>query len=152
MRRLVVGTLLLAACSSQPEPAGLTIGEGNISAAAIVSMGNAAATAWPSDPILIRSAVIRGDSLHIEAEHGGGCGRHGYALIVGPAWMESFPVQIGARLAHDANGDPCRALLRPRLAFSLLPVRDAYRDAYGATSATVVIHLHPHGEPLEYRF
>lgn len=148
----VVAVALSAACSSQQEPAGLTTGDGPISAAAIVATDASAVDAWPADPILIRSAVVRGDSLHIEAEHGGGCARHGYALVVGPAWMESFPVQVGARLAHDANGDRCRALLHPVMAFSLVPVRDAYRAAYGAASATVVINLQPGAHRVEYRF
>lgn len=148
----IVGSLLLAAaCGSSRDPAGLTSGDGSVAAAAIVETGGED-RAWPTDPILVRTAAIRGDSLYLEAEHGGGCATHAYGLVVGPAWLESYPVQIGGVLAHDANGDHCRALLRPSLAFSLVPVRDAYRQMYQQTSGTIVINLQPGGHRLEYRF
>lgn len=153
-RPLLTTLALIASCStSQPnEPVVLTHGRDTVRAAAVMSSSVIDLARWPRDPLVIRSAEVRGDSLYIAAEHGGGCNDHRYGLVIGPTWMESIPVQVDAYVAHEANGDPCDALLRPSFAFSLLPLREAYRHAYRSASGTVTLNLHPGRIAVDYRF
>jgi hypothetical protein len=109
-------------------------------------------TDLPSDPIAIDSARVEGDLLVAMVTHGGGCAHHTYQLVIGSAWMESFPVQVGARIAHNANGDNCRALLRPSLRMSLRPLADAYRASYHQDHGTVSILLSGTTGTLLYKF
>src|SRR5262245_60510158 len=78
------------------------------------------------DPYQIEQARIEKDTLYINVVHGGGCRKHEYGFVAFSGWMESFPVQVRAVLAHDANGDLCKALLRNQLRFDLTPLREAY--------------------------
>jgi len=109
-------------------------------------------TGLPNDPIAIDSARVDGDTLVAVVTHGGGCTNHTYQLVIGSAWMESFPVQVGARIAHNANGDNCRALLRRSLRMSLRPLADAYRASYHQDHGTVSILLSGAPETLLYKF
>jgi len=110
------------------------------------------ATPWPTDPVSVSEARVVGDSLHLVAEFGAGCRPHEFALVIGPGWRESYPVQVDALVSHNANGEMCRALGRRSLAFSLLPVRDAYRRAYRADTGTVALMLRPSGGTVRYAF
>lgn len=109
------------------------------------------------DPASIVEAEIVGDVLRLQVTHGGGCRDHAFSLYGGGAWMESAPVQTTVTLAHDARGDPCRAVVGRELRFDLTPLRDAYRRAYG-DRGPLVIHVVEPGGPqasrhtLTYRF
>lgn len=105
---------------------------------------------WPSDPWTFVAHEIQGDTLSLEVRYGGGCREHRFALLVDPAFMESFPVQVAARLAHDADGDPCRALLTRTLRFDLSPLREHFQASYGPGRGTVVIGLG--GRRITYTF
>ncbi|MGH7469241.1 MAG: hypothetical protein ACRENP_14895 [Longimicrobiales bacterium] len=113
---------------------------------------------WHADQLVIDSASIASDVLHVHVHHGGGCARHAYAAVAYNGWLESNPVQVGAFLAHNANRDPCDALLNAHLRFDLVPLRDAYRKSYGPAAAELVIQLAEafpwnHGPvTLRYRF
>jgi hypothetical protein len=102
---------------------------------------------WRHDAFEYVESRIAGDTLEVAVRYGGGCARHDFALLVVPVFMESFPVQMRGSLAHDAHGDPCRAIVGSRLRFDLTPLRDAYRKAYGAGPAT--IHLSIAGWPAQ---
>lgn len=106
----------------------------------------------PNDAITIDSARVVGETLVAFVSHGGGCAEHSYQLAIGSAWMESFPVQVRARVAHNANGDPCRALLRRELLMSLRPLQDAYREAYKQQHGSVSIQLVGATAPLLFVF
>ena len=106
----------------------------------------------PNDAITIDSIRVAGDTLVALVSHGGGCADHTYQLVIGTAWMESFPVQVRARIAHDANGDVCRALLRRTLRMDLLPLAAAYRAAYHQQQGTVDIQLPGPTPGLRYVF
>lgn len=152
LRRLLgtAAAIVLAACSSMADP---DIIRGpptyTIDLQGTVVTGDAG---LPSDPITIDSARVDGDTLAVAVTHGGGCASHTYQLVIGTAWMESFPVQVGARIAHNANGDNCRALLRKNLRMSLRPLADAYRASYHQQHSTVSIHLPGATGPLLYKF
>jgi hypothetical protein len=55
--------------------------------------------------------------------------------------MESYPVQVGVKLAHDANGDNCKALLSRVLRFDLSPLKAAYSASYQATSGIMKLNI-----------
>jgi len=115
--------------------------------ASIVHVGDVPA-GLPDDPATIVSAAVEGDSLALEVRYGGGCEEHGFALYASDAFMESEPVQVGVTLAHDAKGDPCRALLTRDLKFDLAPLREAYRRQY-RRNGTIVLQLRSPGGGTE---
>jgi hypothetical protein len=78
---------------------------------------------WRHDAYALVSARVEGDTLHVAVEYSGGCATHEFALLVSPSFMESYPVQMAGSLAHDAGGDPCRALVGSRLELDLSPTR-----------------------------
>jgi hypothetical protein len=96
----------------------------------IVITPDADAPQWPSDPVTIHAVEVKGDSLELTVSYGGGCGDHSFMLLADAAWMESYPVQTGVRLAHDAKGDACEALLTRVLRFDLSPLKAAYAASY----------------------
>ena len=106
----------------------------------------------PNDEISIDSAHVIGDELVAVVSHGGGCSEHTYQLVIGSAWMESSPVQVRARLAHNANGDPCRALLRRELNIDLRPLANAYNATYRQAHGSVSIQLTGTTAALLYTF
>jgi hypothetical protein len=105
---------------------------------------------WPASRWSYVAHRVEGDTLSLDIQYGGGCAEHRFALLVDPVFMESQPVQLFARLAHDAGGDQCRALLGRTLRFDLSRVRRHYAASYGAGAGTVVIGLE--GQPITYTF
>lgn len=101
---------------------------------------------WPADPIRIEEAALAGDTLTLSVRYGGGCREHTFALVGDGAWMESYPVQTSALLAHDADGDLCRAYIARELRFDLTPLREAYARLYGPGPAVLVLHIRS-GDP-----
>jgi hypothetical protein len=138
----LICTLGLAACEDSTSPVRYNGPEttGRIQVALQTEPGR-----WHADQLVIDSARIVADTLIVHATHGGGCARHGYAAVAWNGWLESFPVQVGVVLAHDANNDPCDALLQPTLRFDLTPLREAYDVAYrrgaGSGPAELIIRL-----------
>lgn len=98
----------------------------------------------PSDPATIESASVAGDALTVQVSYGGGCREHHFALYAPAVFLESLPVQTPLTLAHDAQGDPCRALVGKELRFDLTPLRLAYERSYGA-GGTIVLNLRAPG-------
>jgi len=105
---------------------------------------------WPADPWTYLAHRVNGDTLVLDIQYGGGCAEHRFALLIDPAVMESQPVQGVARLAHDAGGDMCRALLTRTLRFDLSNLRQRYGAAYGGSGGTVLIGLA--GQQIRYTF
>lgn len=105
---------------------------------------------WPADPWTYVAHRVIGDTLSLDIQYGGGCAEHRFALLIDPAFMESQPVQVVARLAHAAGGDMCRALLMRTLRFDLSSLRQRYVAAYGSGPGTVVIGLA--GQQIRYTF
>jgi len=88
-----------------------------------------------------RAPQLAGDTLTLPIQYGGGCRVHRFGLLIDPAFRESHPVQVTARLAHDADGDLCRALLGQDLRFDLSPLRRRYQAAYGPGPGEIHILL-----------
>lgn len=110
-----------------------------------------ASAVWPSDSITITSHRLAGDTLVLQVQYRGGCRDHGFQLLAADAWMESYPVQVAGRLAHDAKGDSCKALVQRELRVSLAPLKEAYRSAYQASSGRIAYQLRGAGTVL-YEF
>jgi hypothetical protein len=105
---------------------------------------------WPMDPWTYASHMLDGDTLTLSIRYGGGCRVHRFALLVDSAFRESHPVQVSARLAHDADGDLCRALLSEDLRFDLAPLRRHYQEGYGPGPGAIAIFLE--GRRITYAF
>lgn len=148
---LLVLSLLASGCfasgPSEPTSGLLTTADG-INPILLVPAGTP--HRWPMDPWSYLSHRVEEDLLTLHIQYGGGCRDHRFALLVDPAFMESHPVQVAARLAHDADGDPCRALVGRTLRFDLTPLKEHYRNAYGPGPATVILQLA--GQPIAYDF
>lgn len=95
----------------------------------------------PSDDILIEEASLSGSFVEVTASHSAGCADHSYGLCYDREWAESYPVQIGLRLMHDAHGEPCEALQTIDLAFDLGPLEEAYNDAYQSDGGAIALSL-----------
>lgn len=145
----VVCFTLLAACGKEPSGSGAP---NAMADGAVNEVSDMTSPAWPSDPLTIQSATITGDVLHATVNFGGGCARHRIALLIGHVFLESHPVQVHARLAHDANGDMCEALLTRTLTFDLTPLKRRYRASYGGGSAAIIINLSGLPRSLRYDF
>ncbi|CAG0993840.1 hypothetical protein RHDC4_02690 [Rhodocyclaceae bacterium] len=96
---------------------------------------------YPADAVTIVSATIDGDTLNLTVSYGGGCSDHAFGMLAGTAWMESYPVQIGMRLAHDAHGDACDALLTRTLRFDLTPLKTAYAASYHSATGIMTLRI-----------
>ncbi|WP_417916182.1 hypothetical protein [Candidatus Electronema sp. JC] len=71
------------------------------------------------DFITIESAGLKGDKLIIDVRYGGGCAPHTFQLDWDGMFLKSKPMQVVLRLSHNANDDPCKAILSERLQFDL---------------------------------
>lgn len=107
----------------------------------VIITTDAGAPHWPSDPVTIHAVEVKNDSLELTVSFGGGCRDHVFMLLTDAAWMESYPVQVGARLAHDAKGDACKALLSRVLRFDLSPLKAAYNESYHTTTGIIRMHV-----------
>ena len=119
---------------------------------AVAVVANVNDARWPQDAVMIESAAVLGDTLRLTERYGGGCRPHRVALLIGNAFMESYPVQVHARLAHDASGDMCKALLTRNQDFDLTPLKRRYRASYGAGAGVVVLNLAGYSGPVRYAF
>ena len=151
---LLLLALALTACRSGPsaDPSGPT---DSSASSVVVHAGKvviAEESGWKADPVTIASASIRGDSLQLVVRYGGGCREHAFTLVVAPAWMESYPVQASALLAHDAGGDNCKALIEKSLGFDLSPVKARWRAGYGQGAGKISLSLRPSGVSVLYEF
>jgi hypothetical protein len=97
------------------------------------------------DAAIIDSARVTQDVLQVFVQYGGGCRTHQFALISSGIFLESYPVRLGLRLAHDAQGDPCRAIKASVERFDLRPVRQAYQASYGQ-GGPIILELREPGQ------
>jgi hypothetical protein len=148
----LLGFVMLAACAHPdtvgPEDrAAWTTGENRASVQLVVNSSR-----WRQDAYEFIEMHVDGDRLDVTVRYGGGCREHEFALLVNPAFLESYPVQMHGVLAHDAKADACRALIQKTLQFDLNPLQRAYRAAYQTNTGR--IHLRVAGWPpvVEYSF
>ena len=101
------------------------------------------------DPANIQGASMDGDRLSLRVTYSGGCWAHELDLYGSTAFLESYPVQADVFLSHDAKDDPCDALIREQLFYDLLPLKQAYHQAYGP-EGPLLLRIHEPGatEPV----
>ena len=101
-----------------------------------------ACRAEEGDPYTITAAAIVADELRLTLQASGGCAEHDWTLCwPDGTFMESWPVQARLDVLHDDHDDPCDAIVSEDRAFDLSPLRDAWREAYGASSGTIRIRV-----------
>lgn len=101
----------------------------------------------PRDPVDVRRWNLDGDVLTLEVVYQGGCREHRFALVSSPFWRLSMPPQVGLVLAHDADGDLCRAQLTEILRYDLSPLAERYFAGTGAEAGVegmIVLDLQRH--------
>ncbi|MEM7159942.1 MAG: hypothetical protein AAF799_44290 [Myxococcota bacterium] len=103
------------------------------------------------DPHTVLNANIIGHELFLTLESSGGCAEHVY----GNCWEESFenslPPMVSITVTHDSNADPCEALVMEETVFDLMPLRNAYIEAYQELSGTMTVNVAGWG-PIDYTF
>ena len=106
-----------------------------------------------TDKYALNSATITDDLLNISVSYSGGCEDHQFTLVVSDRFLESFPVQLHASIAHDANNDTCEAYPTENYRFDLTPIKTMYQTAYRQEAGTIILRLKdaPEGE-LIYEF
>lgn len=79
------------------------------------------------DPdVTIRSMQVKGDTLIVEVQYGGGCQPHTFDLYTNGGWLKSLPPKATVWLEHTTpEPDPCRALISETLKFNIKPLRYA---------------------------
>ena len=97
--------------------------------------------AWSDDPLTIDGVTIDGDTLSVTVQYGGGCRRHALQPIAETTFMESWPVQVRARIAHNAGGDQCRALITRQLFIDLSPLKTLYQASYQSPHGKIQLRL-----------
>ena len=108
---------------------------------------------WGTDPFVLNAATIAGDTLTVNVSYGGGCRTHQLTLVASEGFLESYPVQLRAFLAHNGNGDRCRAWLTEEYDFDLTPIKRMYQAAYRQDAGTIILLLEDASEPgLVYEF
>ena len=105
------------------------------------------------DEYTLNSATITDDTLDISVSYSGGCKDHQFTLVASDTFLESFPVQLHAFIAHNANGDTCEAYPTENYRFDLTPIKTMYQEAYRQEAGTIILRLKdaPDGE-LVYEF
>jgi hypothetical protein len=104
------------------------------------------------DPYTFGNLKLEGDTLTINVQYVGGCEEHEFELIGTNKFMESEPVQVNILLSHNANNDPCEALITEESTFNLTPLKEAWQQAYRRDSGTIIIWLEGLVGSISYEF
>ena len=94
-----------------------------------------------TDTYALNSATITDDTLNISVSYSGGCEEHQFTLVASDIFLESFPVQLPASIAHNANGDTCEAYPTENYRFDLTPIKTMYQEAYRQEAGTIILRL-----------
>ncbi len=103
-------------------------------------------------PWQLLSAEVHGDRIGLELGFSGCQPDHPFSLWISGGFMESEPVQVNAVLVHELEED-CDAWWHVERGFGLMPLREAYIEAYGEPGLLIMNLIDFQGEshPLEYR-
>jgi hypothetical protein len=92
------------------------------------------------DPFFIEQAVTSGHELTVRVLYVGGCATHCFDLLEDDATRRAELVVIDLLLAHDAQGDACKAMVREELAFDLSPLET--KHDFDLTNGQWTLRLH----------
>jgi hypothetical protein len=76
-----------------------------------------------SDAARVTAARLEGDDLAIDVQFGGGCRPHLFGIFTDGKEGLSNPPFVMLYLVHEANDDPCDALLARRVTVDLRPLQ-----------------------------
>jgi cysteine-rich repeat protein len=107
---------------------------------------------FPKDPLVVKSAVIDGDSLLVGVEFGGGCEEHVLGYCWDGSFAESEPEQVFTQISHESFDDPCDALLSKQLKFDLVPLKTVWQEGHQQQSGEIIVHVEGAKEALSYKF
>ncbi len=82
---------------------------------------------WPNSSHHMLEAEINGDSLWVKVGFSG-CGPHDLNVVFYNYFMESYPVQAYAIVAH--KNEACRAVFQSEETFDLSPLKEEYQQYY----------------------
>ncbi len=124
MRSLLLVALigLWAACSAGTDPTVTRSDDLVLQVARTFKPGR-----LPADPARITNARIEGHRLLMTVTHAGGCREHAFGVVTGPDFGDSNPPYALFRLAHEANGDACEALISRTISVDLRPIEAVMR-------------------------
>lgn len=100
---------------------------------------------WPEAPCEIVAAEVRGNTLALTVQYGGGCAEHDLSVESAGPLLKSLPPKQPLRVVHRTPGDACRALIQKELEIDLKPWR-------GSPRGITVILLENWNEPLTYEY
>jgi hypothetical protein len=103
-----------------------------------------------ADAASIVESHIENDLLRFLVSYSGGCAYHDFALYSWSGFSKSKPAQAEVFLSHNAQGDKCDGLIRRVLVFNLVPLKEAYKQAFN-DNGPFLLRIHPPGssEPLQ---
>jgi hypothetical protein len=96
---------------------------------------------WSQDLHFVQGASIEEGTLHLRVSYTGGCAEHDFRLVAWDSYWKGRPPRAELLLAHDANGDSCKALIREELRFDLSPLKAQYHRVYGPEPGIVALRL-----------
>jgi hypothetical protein len=71
----------------------------------------------------VDSLKIKGDTLSIFVNYGGGCKEHNFELYSNGAYAKSLPPKLTLYLVHTNNNDRCRELIMRELKFNISNIK-----------------------------
>ncbi|MFN0178520.1 MAG: hypothetical protein ACKVZ0_06935 [Gemmatimonadales bacterium] len=120
--------LLVAASVGCGEPTGVDLATGDLRLQVVEDL---VPSRLPADPAKVERATLTGSILLLDLSYSGGCREHSFALVTGTTFAESWPLFTVMRLAHDAAGDLCEAVVRRSIRVDLSPIVPLVRRAGG---------------------
>jgi hypothetical protein len=96
---------------------------------------------WKEDVCFIEVARIEKDTLRLSVSYTGGCAEHDFQLVAWNYFSKAEALQAKLLLAHNANGDACKAIIKEALRFDISPLAAEYHRVYGPEPGTVRLRL-----------
>jgi hypothetical protein len=96
---------------------------------------------WKEDVHFIERVKIEEHTLHLGVSYTGGCAEHKFVLVAWDYFSKAETLQVKLLLAHDANEDACKAIIKEALCFDISPLKAEYHRVYGQEPSTILLRL-----------
>jgi hypothetical protein len=107
--------------------------------------------AFPQDALIIKDAIVQGNTLQLTVNYGGGCGDTQFQLLGSPYFMESNPVQANVALSFK-DEDLCEASIEKLLSYDLSRLADYYKNTHHTSSGTIMLNIQGFSTRVSYSF
>ncbi len=104
----------------------------------------------PGDPFSIEAVALEGEQLNVVVQYGGGCEEHTFASCFENFVVDENGSSVEMVLAHQGNGDRCRALVRQNVVIEIGAMLQAYGERFPDGANTLTMHLNLWGAPIEF--